>query len=59
MISITTQQKQFELRLRFSLTGIERAWRKLSMLLSFTQIREIEKRKRETLDEAGFNHWWI
>ena len=59
MITITTQQKQFELRINFSFAGIERAMHFIAALLSFAQIREIEKQKQEMLRNAGFNYWRI
>ena len=57
MISITTQQNQFEFRLSFSLNGIGKKLQTLSRLLSFEQVREVERQKRKMLAEAGFNYW--
>lgn len=59
MISITTQQKQFELRIKFSFAGLERVLHFTAGLLSFSKIREIEKQKQEMLHNAGFNFWRI
>jgi len=59
MISITTQHKQFELRINFSFAGIERALHLAAGLLSFSQIHEIEKQKLEMQHNAGFNFWRI
>ena len=57
MISITTQQNQFAFRLSFSLNGIGKKLQTLSRLLSFEQVREVERQKRKMLAEAGFNYW--
>ena len=59
MISITTQKKQFELRVQFSFAGLERMWRTISMLFDFSQVREIEKKKQEMLRDAGYDNWFI
>ena len=59
MISITTQQKQFELRVQFSFAGLERLWRAITMLFDFSQVREIEKKKQEMLRNAGYDNWFI
>jgi hypothetical protein len=59
MITITTQQKQFELRINFSFAGVERAWQLATGLLSFSQIHEIEKQKLDMQHNAGFNFWRI
>ncbi len=57
MISITTQQNQFEFRLSISLNGIGKKLQTVSRLLSFEQVREVEKQKRNVLADAGFNYW--
>ena len=66
MISITTQQKQFELRVRFSLRGPSTLLRTgigaghaIARFLNFSQIRKIEKQKQDLMHDAGLNHWWI
>ena len=53
MISITTHDQQFELRLKFSTGWIKRAGSLLTDLLSFEEIRAIEQRKQEELHKAG------
>ncbi len=59
MITITTQQKQFELRINFSFAGFERALQFTAGLLSFAQVHEIEKQKLDVQHNAGFNFWRI
>ena len=59
MISITTQQKQFELRINFSFAGVEKVLLAIERLLSFSQVREVERQKRLMIEASGFNHWRI
>ncbi len=59
MISITTQQRQFELRISLSLERVERVWDVMVSLFSFKQVREIERQKQEMLRNAGFSYWRI
>lgn len=55
MITITTQQQEFELRLKFSTRWMKQAIRFISKLLSFEQIRMIEERKQKELHESGLD----
>lgn len=55
MITITTQHQQFELRLKFSTQWMKQAIHFISELLSFEEMRMIEKRKQKELHEAGLD----
>ncbi len=53
MISITTHQTHFELRLNFSFGWLPGAIKFMRRILSFHEIREIERRKQRELYEMG------
>ena len=55
MISISTRKHEFELHLKFSTAFIQRAISFAASLLSFSDVREIEKRKFEELHRAGIH----
>lgn len=55
MITITTRQQQFELRLKFSIGWMKQAIHFISEILSFEEIRAIEKQKQKELHEAGLD----
>ncbi len=55
MITITTHEQQFEMRLKFSTGWIKRAVNFITSLLSFEEIRAIEQRKQDELHRAGLD----
>jgi hypothetical protein len=55
MITITTQQQQFELRLKFSTGWMKQAIHFITEMLSLEEIRAIEKREQKELHEAGLD----
>jgi len=59
MITVTTTQNQFELRLKFSTNWIKRTVLFIAELLSFDEVREIERRKQKELHEMGMHFYKV